>query len=155
MKKNLEYYMNLDYDINIHKFSEEEGGGYEACIPQLGRHTFIGIGDTIEEAIEHMNDIKEYLFEKFLNEGLEIPEPTPKEEELDDFLKFSGKFMVRIPKELHQFLSENAKENGVSLNQYITSLLSMNSVYDEMRKEKSGEIPEETEEPPKQEKHSA
>ncbi|MFP4527450.1 MAG: toxin-antitoxin system HicB family antitoxin [Candidatus Kapaibacterium sp.] len=130
MKKDLEYYMNLDYDINIHKFSEEEGGGYEASIPQLGRHSFLGVGDTIEEAIDDLNDMKEFLFEKILSEGKEIPDPTPKEEELEDFDKYSGKFMVRVPKELHQILSESARDNGVSLNSYINYLLSRNSAID-------------------------
>lgn len=32
--------------------------------------------------------------------------------------EYSGKLMVRIPKELHRQLAEAAKENGVSLNQY-------------------------------------
>jgi len=31
----------------------------------------------------------------------------------------SGKISVRVPKELHLMLLENAKENGVSLNQFI------------------------------------
>ena len=32
--------------------------------------------------------------------------------------EYSGKLMLRIPKELHQSLAEAAKANGVSLNQY-------------------------------------
>lgn len=32
--------------------------------------------------------------------------------------EYSGKLMLRIPKELHKKLAEDAKENGVSLNQY-------------------------------------
>lgn len=32
--------------------------------------------------------------------------------------EYSGKLMLRIPKELHRQLAEAAKENGVSLNQY-------------------------------------
>lgn len=31
---------------------------------------------------------------------------------------YSGKLMLRIPRELHKLLAEAAKENGVSLNQY-------------------------------------
>jgi LDH2 family malate/lactate/ureidoglycolate dehydrogenase len=31
----------------------------------------------------------------------------------------SGKISVRVPKELHLHLIESAKDNGVSLNQYI------------------------------------
>lgn len=32
--------------------------------------------------------------------------------------EYSGKLMLRIPKELHKDLAEAAKANGVSLNQY-------------------------------------
>ncbi len=32
--------------------------------------------------------------------------------------EYSGKLLLRIPKELHKALAEAAKENGVSLNQY-------------------------------------
>lgn len=32
--------------------------------------------------------------------------------------EYSGKLMLRIPKELHKQLAQSAKENGVSLNQY-------------------------------------
>lgn len=41
---------------------------------------------------------------------------------LEDFKKsdtYSGKLFVRIPKTLHQELAAEAKENGVSLNQYV------------------------------------
>ncbi|PJB49768.1 MAG: hypothetical protein CO103_04155, partial [Chloroflexi bacterium CG_4_9_14_3_um_filter_45_9] len=34
-----------------------------------------------------------------------------------------GKFMVRIPRSLHRTLAHAAKQEGVSLNQYIGSLL--------------------------------
>lgn len=32
--------------------------------------------------------------------------------------EFSGRLLIRVPKELHQSLVEAAKANGVSLNQY-------------------------------------
>ncbi len=33
--------------------------------------------------------------------------------------EYSGKLLVRIPKELHRALAQAAKENGVSINQYV------------------------------------
>ncbi|MBK9145785.1 MAG: toxin-antitoxin system HicB family antitoxin [Cyanobacteria bacterium HKST-UBA02] len=42
----------------------------------------------------------------------------------DDFLKFSGKFTVRLPKSLHQALVERAEKEGVSLNLFVTNALS-------------------------------
>jgi hypothetical protein len=38
--------------------------------------------------------------------------------EYQDEREYSGKLLVRIPKELHKSLVKEAKENGVSLNQY-------------------------------------
>ena len=38
--------------------------------------------------------------------------------EYQDEREYSGKLLVRIPKELHKSLAAEAKENGVSLNQY-------------------------------------
>lgn len=40
-------------------------------------------------------------------------------EEMDAWRKCNGKISLRVPKELHYKLLENAKENGVSLNQFI------------------------------------
>ncbi|WP_375674588.1 type II toxin-antitoxin system HicB family antitoxin [Bartonella sp. AP9QHHD] len=37
--------------------------------------------------------------------------------------KYSGKFQLRIPPELHRKLAIQAAENGVSLNRYISSKL--------------------------------
>lgn len=40
-------------------------------------------------------------------------------EEVKRALDFSGKLNIRIPKSLHFQLSQEAKKDGVSLNQYI------------------------------------
>ena len=40
-------------------------------------------------------------------------------EEVKSALDFSGKLNIRIPKSLHKKLSQAAKLDGVSLNQYI------------------------------------
>ena len=39
-------------------------------------------------------------------------------EEYKEQKEYSGKLLLRIPKELHKSLAEAAKANGVSLNQY-------------------------------------
>lgn len=50
--------------------------------------------------------------------SVENPEETVTLEEYRQQREYSGKLLVRIPKELHRQLAEAAKENGVSLNQY-------------------------------------
>jgi predicted HicB family RNase H-like nuclease len=45
---------------------------------------------------------------------------APKIRKYDENKKaYSGKISLRVPKELHAELAEQAKENGVSLNQFI------------------------------------
>ena len=48
----------------------------------------------------------------------ESPEDTISLEEYKAQREYSGRLLLRIPKELHKQLVEAAKENGVSLNQY-------------------------------------
>ena len=48
----------------------------------------------------------------------ESPEDTVSLEEYKAQREYSGRILLRIPKELHKQLVEAAKENGVSLNQY-------------------------------------
>ena len=65
--------------------------------------------------------------EDFLAKLATVPEEEPNEEdgtalpleEVKSALDFSGKLNIRIPKSLHQKLSQDAKLDGVSLNQYI------------------------------------
>ena len=48
----------------------------------------------------------------------ESPEDTVTLEEYKAQREYSGRLLLRIPKELHKQLVEAAKDNGVSLNQY-------------------------------------
>ena len=48
----------------------------------------------------------------------ESPDDTVTLEEYKAQREYSGRLLLRIPKELHRQLVEDAKENGVSLNQY-------------------------------------
>lgn len=42
----------------------------------------------------------------------------------DQYMKYSGKFTVRLPKSLHQELVQRAEREGVSLNLFVTNALS-------------------------------
>lgn len=116
MKKDLEYYLNLPYSIKVCRIPDSEGGGYEARIPELGEYAIIGDGDTPEEAISSLEQVKKERFNAYLTEGITIPEPETES-------NFSGKFVLRLDSRLHKSLSNGAKEQGVSLNQYIKTLL--------------------------------
>jgi len=118
VKKDIKYYLNLNYPIEIVKIPDDEGGGYSACIPILGRSSFISDGETIEEALRNLEAIKKENFQRMLDKGIPIPEPTEQSEE-----EYSGKFLIRIPKELHRELTRKSTKNGISLNQYIIYVL--------------------------------
>ncbi|RPI18869.1 MAG: type II toxin-antitoxin system HicB family antitoxin [Ignavibacteriae bacterium] len=120
MKNNITHYMILDYEVVHRRLTKEEGGGYIAYIPQLGRNTFQADGETLEEALANLEIVKKELFKDFIKKGYQIPEPESQEQE------YSGKFIVRVPKFLHKELVSEAKKNNSSLNQYVLTLLSKN-----------------------------
>lgn len=118
MSKSLEYYMGLPYRIEIIQIPENEGGGFAACLPEVGRHAIVGDGETPKEALESLEAIKHERLAEYISKGMAIPEPQPMQNE------FSGQFVVRLPKYLHGELVNSARENGVSLNQYVMAALS-------------------------------
>ncbi|MBN1274658.1 MAG: toxin-antitoxin system HicB family antitoxin [Candidatus Aminicenantes bacterium] len=126
MRHDLNYYLKLEYTIKIDPIPKKEGGGFVAYIPQLGKYAFRGDGETREEALENLDIIKEELFREHLDKEIEIQEP-----ETDEEGEFSGKFLVRAPKLLHKSLANQARKNGVSLNQYVIMLLARNSTLTE------------------------
>ncbi|OPL16346.1 MAG: hypothetical protein AVO38_08330 [delta proteobacterium ML8_D] len=120
MSEELNEYLEKGYIIEIVPIPREKGGGYMARLPELGRLAIIGDGETIQEAIDNLEIAKRELFAEYLQEGVRIPEPSTKEE------GFSGKFVLRVPKYLHRDLVAYAKDNGMSLNQYCSYLLTAN-----------------------------
>ena len=118
MNRKLSYYLKLNYPIEHFKIPDNLGGGYYACIPQLGKKLFFGDGETLDEALEDLERTKKEIFADYLKKGIPIPLPVIYEEEP------SGKLVVRMPINLHAKISEAAKSNNVSLNNYIVSLLS-------------------------------
>ena len=112
-KKDLQYYLALPYKVTL---TPAEEGGYVVSVPDLPG--CISQGETSEEAIKMIGDAKICWLEVALEEGIAIPEPTRTDED------YSGKFNIRVPKSLHRILAEKAKEENVSLNQYVNYQLS-------------------------------
>ena len=112
MNKSYEYYLSLPYKIVLHPARE---GGYVAEIPEL-----VGCltqGDNMQDTLEMIEDAKKAWIEIAMQDGREIPEPETEE-------KYSGKFLVRVPKSLHKELAMRAKKEAVSINQLATYFLS-------------------------------
>ncbi|MDP2302504.1 MAG: toxin-antitoxin system HicB family antitoxin [Ignavibacteria bacterium] len=119
MKKNkpLEYYLNLPYKIALH--FEPGDKTWVATHPELGSGTCYAIGETIDEALQLLEEEKKFILELALNEEKEIPEPVFETEELP-----SGQFVLRVPKTLHKKIKDLAEKENISLNQYVAFVLS-------------------------------
>lgn len=111
--KNLNYYLGLPYKYTLYPAEE---GGYVIEIPDLPG--CISQSETAEEVLVMIEDAKRGWLEVALEQGVEIPEPSRVGSD------FSGKFSIRVPKSLHKALAEKAKEEDISLNQFVLYQLS-------------------------------
>ncbi len=104
----------IDYPFTVRRLSAEEGGGYLAEAIDL--NGCMADGETVEEAIHHLEDAIVSWVKTA--EELGRPVPAPSQDTL-----YSGKWVVRTPKSLHRKLAELSKKEGVSLNTLAVSLL--------------------------------
>ena len=112
MKKNIKYYLSLKYPLVV---KEDDDGSYYAEYPDL--KGCITIGDSLSEISETIEDAKQAWIETAIENNIKIPEPKSKN-------NFSGSFRIRMPKSLHKSLADDAKSEGISMNQYCIYLLS-------------------------------
>jgi predicted RNase H-like HicB family nuclease len=106
---NVKDYMELPYTIVLRHIKDESGEYYFATVQELDG--CMSDGATVEEAYRNIFEAMEGWIETKLEHGFPIPRPFDSE-------KYSGKFLVRIPKSLHAHLAIEAYKEGVSLNQY-------------------------------------
>jgi antitoxin HicB len=90
--------------------------GFLAEVPELpGCFT---AGETEVEALEMLHDAMAGWFESALARKLPIPEPAPPERP-----RHTGRVLVRMPPLLHQRLAQEARDQGISLNQWLVTIL--------------------------------
>ena len=104
----------MDYPFTVRHLSDEEGGGYLAEAYDL--NGCIADGETIEEAIHNLQDAITSWIKTAQELGNPIPDPAAD-------ASYSGKWVVRTPKNIHHRLVDLAKREGVSLNTLAVSLL--------------------------------
>ncbi|PKM86945.1 MAG: toxin-antitoxin system HicB family antitoxin [Firmicutes bacterium HGW-Firmicutes-12] len=114
--KTLDYYMGLNYKIEIVKDQTE--GGYVLSVPEL--KGCLTCADNLEKGMELIKDAKKQWLMAALESKYQIMEPNALED-------YSGQFKLRLPKSLHKDLAEKSKQEGISMNQYCLYLLSKNS----------------------------
>ena len=127
-RKPLEYYLGLKYPAT---FEEAPEGGYFIQIEDLPG--CYAQGETVEEAKEMIEIARRMWLEVAYEDGQDIPEPRSQQE-------YSGKFNVRVPRGLHRKLDQMAKREGVSLNQFLVSTLSIAVGQKERGSEKPGQL---------------
>ncbi len=117
VKKNLEYFLKLKFDVILRQIDDEDGTFFQATIQELDSRAFYGSGNTPQEALDSLNETKAGLFAYYLENGYPIPEPAPIEEQP------SGRFVLRVSPSLHSRLISLARKQGQSLNGYVSSIL--------------------------------
>jgi antitoxin HicB len=114
MRKDLSYYLELDYPILIKKEKDSEKTYYEAEIPDLPGCGAYGESRSI--ALRRLDGAKARWLVARIKRNLPIPEPVSEDE-------FSGRILLRIPSKLHMKLTNKAKGRGQSLNQFLRNCL--------------------------------
>lgn len=108
---------DLSYPFTIRPLTKEEGGGYLIEFPDLPG--CMSDGKTPEEAIINGKDAVEGWI--YACKKLKRPVPAPSIHPLEG--NYNGKVLQRFPKTMHARLVARAKQEGVSLNQLILSLV--------------------------------
>lgn len=117
MKKNLQYYLHLNYPTEMQKINDKDGETYyQITVPRLPG--LVAYGDTVDQGLKELEGAKKAWFTSCLQRKVKIPEPIKH--------NYSGKILVRMPKSLHAHLVEEAEEENVSLNAFIVSRLARN-----------------------------
>lgn len=95
--------------FQVRVMTEEEGGGYLVTFPDLPG--CMSDGETVEEAIENASEAESAWLAAHEKWG-EGKKPAP------------AKLVARLPKSVHQDLQQLAKNEGVSINTMLVSLVS-------------------------------
>jgi predicted HicB family RNase H-like nuclease len=74
------------------------------------------LDETQEEALQGIRKLVSEVIKDMRENNEDIPESFSTR-------KFSGKFIVRIPPELHRRIAEEAAEEGISINRLVNSRL--------------------------------
>ncbi len=108
---------HLDQPYHKHVYRDPDGY-YVAEVVELPG--CMSDGDTEAEALAHLTEAMTAWLEAMLLTGQSVPEPL-------DETTYSGKYALRMPKSLHERLAKQAEREGVSLNQWLVTLLAQGS----------------------------
>jgi antitoxin HicB len=99
-----------EYAIMVEPLPKDDGGGWLASVPALPG--CMGDGETQAEALADALSAIEEWKDAARQTGRDIPGPLA-----------LGQWRQRVPRTLHEKLKQLAAQEGVSLNQLVTSVL--------------------------------
>ncbi len=102
------------YPFEIRTLSQDDGGGFLISFPDFSE--CISDGETPEEAIRNGLDALAETIAALESMNLPVPEPGSGG-------SYSGRFVQRVPRSLHARLAARAKQEGVSMNALVTTIL--------------------------------
>jgi antitoxin HicB len=126
MRRAVSDYSSLPYRIELS--FDRESNAWVIRYPELPG--CIAHGSTPAEAMAEGEEAKALWIEAALEEHQEIPGPQGEP-------TYSGKLVLRLPKGLHEGAALNAAREGVSLNSYLTQLVSVGVERDRMKRRSS------------------
>jgi antitoxin HicB len=97
------------------EIEQDEDGTWTAAVPDLPGAVAAAAGPV--EAIAEVGDAIDAWIEAARAHGATVPPPTPAAD------RFSGRFVVRVPRSLHRAATQRAAREGVSLNTYCVTAL--------------------------------
>lgn len=102
-------YFNLPYSRVV---VPEEDGTFRAEILEFPG--CIAIGDTEADALTALKDVALSWLESVVAAGKAVPQPM-------ENIQYSGKLVLRMPRNIHKKAAFAAERDGISLNQFIVS----------------------------------
>jgi antitoxin HicB len=108
----LKTYLELPYTVFLRRDNEGDFVAKIDELPGCAAH-----GKTREEALVNLDEAKALWIEDCLENGDAVPQPA------EDEALPSGKWLQRVPRNLHRKLQTQARKEGVSFNQYVTAIL--------------------------------
>lgn len=108
----VEQYMAQPYRIEMMR----SDWGWYVKIPDLPG--CMSQGETPQEALEMIQEAQRLWIQTALEDGHPVPEPRS-----EDSAEYSGRLLVRMPKDMHRDLLRAAEAQGVSLNLFVVTAL--------------------------------
>lgn len=107
-----------EYMHEVAPLPESDGSGFLITFPVL--HGCMSDGDNIEEAMANSRDAFDSWGSAAIDIGRAVQKPLARPAEL---IEASGRFVARLPKNLHSRFTARAREEGVGLNTLVIAFI--------------------------------